>query len=351
MSISEMIILEVIFASAAVTVTSSFFIKFLFNEYHFKQYGFKIWKLNFENICCIASLAFFVISSLWFTTNSIYIITSTVHNSFDKHFCISRWFDPSAWSMAKLMVYLFFISRLHSIFGGTIFAIPTNRLKLMAFIVCIPNIIYITMMYYVLAIPTRLILNTNVSINNVEDCSNFFGANVSAGVKQYMYIGIVVSLLNQIIFSIIILRLFLKRIIFLSLSLKGMTKRALIDKPLLQLAIKTTNLTILAFSTMFIFLLNRTVISGAIVYNIDGVITTISICLMYQSFSKLYDRLFSCCDTYCYRCCIKLCFCCCSAKSLPHDIELAITQNTKIQSISPPDETSGNATTVTLQID
>eukprot|EP01084_Bolivina_argentea_P024607 45831_1 len=35
---------------------------------------------------------------------------------------------------------------------------------------------------------------------------------------------------------------------------------------------------------------------------------------------------------------------------LTHDIELAITQNKKIQIISPPEETSGNETNVTLQI-
>eukprot|EP01084_Bolivina_argentea_P027931 51920_1 len=365
-------------------------IHFIKHEYKYNKYGCKIWKSSGEVKINIFIFISYTIFALYTTMNRTYSIISSYTN-FNPHWCISSSFEMFLFTIPKVALYIFFIMRLHHVFGQSAMAVSLLKLKIFALITCTPLLInaffgclhVYKRAQYLLTI-TDSELNA-LNITNFVECERLSDHYTTTALNIIKYVGIMLYLLAELIFSILILRLFLSRVLILSMTYEKMVQRiqerhnklgkvtsinrlksfsitseqsksnpevshtpntsereetkdknfdesrarsqtysekieAQNSKKFLNLAIKTTNLIIMAVCSNFLILIKFGLNVPTAILNIDVICNCASVYLSYHFAKKYYTFWFKPCHHLFYGCCTNLCYCCClSAKLHPLD--------------------------------
>eukprot|EP01084_Bolivina_argentea_P198991 340580_1 len=108
-----------IFTIILVITMLSHFIK---NEYNFSAYRFKFWKNAHHIILCILIFLSYIIFSIHTTVNSTY---AAIYHSFSAVWCLSYIHEMWFFTIGKILLYSFFVLRLHMVFKDTAFAVST----------------------------------------------------------------------------------------------------------------------------------------------------------------------------------------------------------------------------------
>merc|ERR1712013_460419 len=97
----------------------------------------------------------------------------------------------------------------------------------------------------------------------------------------------------------------------------------------LNLAIKTTNLIIMAICSNFIIVVKFGLDWPTAILNLDALCNCFSVYLSFRFSRKTYDRVFALCHSACYGCCVAACYRCCLPSKLPDHLELEHAQKCK----------------------
>eukprot|EP01084_Bolivina_argentea_P288479 495130_1 len=275
---------------------------FIKNEYNFASHRFRFWKNGYHIILFILIFISYIIFSLHTTVNSAY---ATIHDSFSALWCLSYIHEMWFFTIGKILLYLFFVLRLHSVFKDSAFAVSTIKLKSIAFMVVFP-LIAASIFFTIAAEIVDSSINWNSQrIQTFATCDIIYEQYETPIMLSLRIFFTVLYVIMELIFSIIILRLFLSRVMLVSI---GFDEKSV---TLLNLAIKTTNVIIMAVCTNYIMLIKYGLTLPASILNVDVFFNCLSVYLSYAFASKYYDILFGVCHQKCYKCCIKLCYCCC----------------------------------------
>eukprot|EP01084_Bolivina_argentea_P012452 23332_1 len=187
-----------------------------------------------------------------------------VQGTFTDFGCIML-FTYASWLVpGKILMYIFFTIRLHQIFKGSIFSYPKFKLLLFSSITCTLIAIF-SIIILLVTIPDIIKVNSkHITINSVQECINIISAYQKQNSIMIQLVGITGFVLTDICASIVLLRLYLKKLLILSITFDRITQKTELfshnfsnsqkekmedDSYYLQLAIKTTNLLILSTST------------------------------------------------------------------------------------------------------
>eukprot|EP01084_Bolivina_argentea_P126400 223815_1 len=126
-----------------------------------------------------------------------------------------------------MCVFTFYIVRLGIVFNNSSFAVSLTRLKLLTLFILLPSIVMSIMGFYMVWYvashydPDKY----PMEVNTFRDCSIVDDIYTPPSVSIFKYISLAVYFLSELIYSIIILRLFLSRVLLLSLSFNQMQTR------------------------------------------------------------------------------------------------------------------------------
>ena len=286
---------------------------------------------------------------LWFYSS---LTSQTEH--FNHNICWIVPFTNQYLAFNKIFLYLYFILRLHKLFHRSAMAIPKRKLFIFAvtmIVILTVSIMYdtlsmfpffepyqfsisriivfslsITMFrpFFMITISEIIWVNNNQSlvhfesITSLSNCANLLINYNVTWLQTFVWIAIGCQTLTEIFFYIFMLRLFLIRIVYLSLTQIQST-----SVTLMKLAIKHTNLLILVMTTSYLGLLTWGFGIGTYMLSIDLMINSVAIYLSFEFSDKLYDILCcsSLCQNYkCHQCCIYLCWCCCTPTRVPQSV-------------------------------
>eukprot|EP01084_Bolivina_argentea_P101631 182171_1 len=191
-----------------------------------KKNGFRFWKLEVNIMISICVLISFAIFSVHTAVDSIYgIFISSLNKSFNPIWCISQNMELSPFTMAKLFLYQFFLFRLHQVFNNTAFAVSTFKLKCIASTtsICIICVMCISISRLIRPMDFLLTSSNDISyINSLSDCGDLNDIYTTKLQRILQYVGIMLYMVVELIYSIIVLRLFLSRVLLHSMSFKDM---------------------------------------------------------------------------------------------------------------------------------
>lgn len=162
-------------------------------------------------------------------------------------------------------------------------------------------------------------------VTSLSDCTNLLVDYNINWVQNTVWVAIACQTFTEIFFYIFMLRLFLIKIVHLSLI-----EIRIQSVNLMNLAIKHTNLLLLVMTTAYLGLLIFGFGIGTYMLSIDLMINSVAIYLSFEFSDKLYDSL--CCSSFCqnnykcHQCCIYLCWCCCTPTKLPQSVLLELKQ-------------------------
>eukprot|EP01084_Bolivina_argentea_P242174 406349_1 len=256
---------------------------------------------------------------LWIFWLSIYGVSKSYTTTFDASICF-YYFNAAIWLLlSRLTIYLFYIVRLHEIFHTTAWSYKPSLLIAIF-------ILFLLLWFAAVGPMIYLVDNTVNKFNNISDteyshiisfeqCSDLFNI---AGYNSSIFVQINAMgvLFSEIICSIVILRLYLRKLIKLSLTFEdritvesiggkqnAMEKR---KSKFARLAIRITNTLILAVSSTLIIIGSN----GLAQYwmAIDCVINTLAIYFSFSFGDYLYNKT-CCCQSQCYTCCVWFCYC------------------------------------------
>ena len=237
--------------------------------------------------------------------------------------------DNIMWSftISKSALYIFFIVRLYQVFNGSVYEISKRKAKMMGFLVSIPLILLTIILYTAKIKPIKYLSNPknkheiSTTIQSFEDCQNLEESFRTDSFQRSLAIGVSIYILNEIIYSIVILRLFIRRVLMISNATdakhedimvgKENSKKNIKRKLFLYSIVKLTNLTILAIISNYIALIKYGAKWPLYTLNIDAICNCASVFLSLKSSQKIYDNTFYFCHAVCYKCCARLCYCCC----------------------------------------
>ena len=121
-------------------------IHFCKNEYKYKQYGLKFWVMKPEILISASILLQYLLFAAHTSIDRIYSIATSVNDSFNASWCGSASMELLVFSIAKLLLYSFFLFRLHKVFKDSSFAVSTTILKTIgcvAFVPLMTNVVYV----------------------------------------------------------------------------------------------------------------------------------------------------------------------------------------------------------------
>ena len=172
------------------------------------------------------------------------------------------------------------------------------------------------------------------NVKSYQDCSDLVYLDPSSA--RLINIAIAVYSFWDLLASITILRLFIKKLALLSLAFneidvlikdkmvksKKNLNRHRKNQFFLSLVIKTTNIVILTMISSWIAMLSAGARIGTYWHVIAHVITVLAIYMMYSE--KTYSKV-CCCSNICNDCCIRMCYCCClRPRHLPQALQLEV---------------------------
>eukprot|EP01084_Bolivina_argentea_P304193 525288_1 len=348
---------------------------FMRNEYKYNKYGFKFWKASSDVFLSLFIFILYLMFAIHTTIDRLYaIIIYETNDSFDAHWCISYFMELVTFTTPKILLYIFFILRLHSVFKNSSFAVSKISLKVIAVIVAVPLILNAIVGVINALKPIQHFLHhqkhdSNINIHHFDSCGILTKYYKSSTMLLIQYIAITLYLLGELIYSVTILRLFLSRILMLSMSYEKMkirmertsskskqkmSKEASVvisqsvpatthtipksieesrskssqqietknHEVFLHLAIKTANLIILVICSNYLILFKFGTKIATSILNINVLCNCFAVYLSYRFSDKYYDLIFKPCHTLCYGCCVRLCYCCCLPTKLPDHVEL-----------------------------
>ena len=162
------------------------------------------------------------------------------------------------------------------------------------------------------------------TITSFQSCSDVFAATKSKTANTVQGIAIGIYTLSELIYSIVIMRLFVDNIFKLSLFCKTQplkesvkrTRNKSIDivsdsEYFLNVSIKTANLLTVAVCTNYLLIIKYGLGLSAWVFLLDVFSNYVSMYLSFGFAAKYYNIIFSPCHDKNYSCCLYLCYCCC----------------------------------------
>ena len=156
-------------------------------------------------IVAYLSIFFFIFHNIQVLIESIQVVYAP--NSFTYGACIARFMSPWLYTTGEILMYLFYVNRLHKIFTDTTF--KYSKKKLIIFAICIVIGFYIS-----ISILTYLIIKNAQSakikgifdgITTVHDCELIFDLYNGTNFKLFLS-SIIISLIVESVTSIVILR-------------------------------------------------------------------------------------------------------------------------------------------------
>eukprot|EP01083_Nonionella_stella_P076295 207849_1 len=309
--------------------------------FHFKIVQNNVSKCGLASVMACQCTAFFNTCYIcWWLWLSILSISIHDPSSFKYEYCIYNFCGQLFLLFSKLSIYMFYILRLRVMFGSSIYQYnPKLLCSAMGAIVSVYTVAVGPMTYAMVL----MALDSNANIDSFEDCQLLMADNTI--VLIIMLAGVTIA---EIIAIVIVLRLYLSKLILLSIRYDQHVQNIHKDISIatgadpamfFHLSLKITNtLLITTISTVFIILLFPALRSAARMWMmVDCAINTLSLYLSFDFGKPLYDKL-CCCQKSAYKCCAKICFSCCFART-PQMTITHVTQESKIASQTMRSET------------
>eukprot|EP01083_Nonionella_stella_P186538 683129_1 len=255
--------------------------------------------------------------------------------------CLYRYMAPSFFLCGKILMLLFYIVRLYNILHNTSFEYKKRPLICLGIFVVL-GLAAGGVCFWVIVITGLSASHASREISNIHD---FPGCRLSIEAAPdripLTIAAIGTTLIVDLIASIIILRLYLKKLILLSAAFdkfefksKSHLKK---NEKFMQLILKTTNLVIVSIITEYLTLVVNGLDIGEYWLSFDHTINVLCIYLSFGSADDKEYRLFcGCIDKCCHKCCTRICFCCCLPTQIDDDLQVAIAENSKSSGIGSP---------------
>eukprot|EP01083_Nonionella_stella_P083646 231341_1 len=302
-------------------------------------FGFLVKKTkeHLPNTSILLSYASVISYSLYAFTQFIMsiIAETTPPDAFNSlALCLYENITPSFFLCGKILMLLFYIVRLYGILHNTSFAY--NKLPLISLgIFVVVGLAAGGVCFWVIVITGLSASSASGELANIQD---FPGCRLSIdaapGRIPLTITAIGISLIVDLIASIIILRLYLKKLILLSLAFDKFEFKSKThlknNEKFMQLILKTTNLVIISIITEYLTLVVNGAGIGEFWLSFDH---TINVLCIYLSFGSADDRAYGllcgCIDKCCHKCCTRICFCCCLPTQIDDGLQVAIEENSK----------------------
>eukprot|EP01083_Nonionella_stella_P038368 104396_1 len=213
-------------AIVGLTLIAWMTIDFLLHEYDHKK-GLKCWKIPIDQSLSLSMFILLILFAIHCITNTMYAIMAETSGTFNPIWCLSQYVLVTWYSFSKMCVFTFYIVRLGIVFNNSSFAVSLTRLKLLTLFILLPSIVMSIMGFYMVWYvashydPDKY----PMEVNTFRDCSIVDDIYTPPSVSIFKYISLAVYFLSELIYSIIILRLFLSRVLLLSLSFNQMQTR------------------------------------------------------------------------------------------------------------------------------
>eukprot|EP01084_Bolivina_argentea_P026613 49501_1 len=280
------------------------------------------------------SCIFYCLYSFNTFIQSIYSVSASHFNA--AVICTYRYMTPSCFLIAKILMLIFYLSRLYKLFRGTSYEYNVHTLQIFAAFIIIGFSIS-GVCFSIVAISGLSIVGDELSTyTSFGDCLNAINQAPNRMILTSTAIGC--NLLVDLVSSIIILRLYLRKLILLSLAYDHWQFKSKMQKQknekFMKLMLKTTNLVIVSVATEYSLIFVNGARIGEYWLAFNHTINVLCIYLSFGGFNdKLYDKLCCCIDKCCSKCCGRLCFCCCMPSNVDSTIMVTIQENSTVNSL------------------
>eukprot|EP01084_Bolivina_argentea_P233334 393043_1 len=188
-------------------------IDFISHENQNRKSGSKLWQKSPQKSLSVITFILLIIFGIHCTINAVYAVISEATNTFGPYWCLSSYIQLVWYTTSKIFLYLFYIVQLHLIFKNSPFAVPIKQLKALAIFVCIPVLINSCYGYYITAYIGFHLTDSRdlITLNTFKDCSTLDDIFYTKITRYLDYTRIAIYLLGELVYSIVLLRLFLSR--------------------------------------------------------------------------------------------------------------------------------------------
>eukprot|EP01084_Bolivina_argentea_P069637 126669_1 len=305
--------------------------------------AYVIWKYSqqlkrkvLSNIA-VFCIIFYGLYCVTWVISSIYELSVA---SFNHNMCFLNWTAPYLFLFQQPLLYIFFIIRLFQMFQDSAYTYSKRFVKFfIIFIIILFSTAFIPATFWMISDWTSYSNAHNHNYDEIQsftDCTKVLSKQTNTG-KLFLGLTIGINFFCEFILSVIILRLYLKRLLLLSLtyneiqlkinqktqsqdSESGVSPRVTKKKDILthkknalflSLAIKTTNIiSIVVFSGYIGVLMFNGGFFGLYWRTFDHVIKCICLLMTFKFGDKIYYKI-CICQQCCYSLMTKCCFCCC----------------------------------------
>eukprot|EP01084_Bolivina_argentea_P069636 126668_1 len=297
--------------------------------------AYLIWKYTrqlkrklLSNIAVFCVIFYALYCMTWVIT-SIYQLSVA---SFNHNMCFLLWTSSYLFLFQQSLLYLFFIMRLYTMFQDSVYGYSKAFVKFFAvFIVILFSIAITPVTFWMITEYNNYSNEHNYNFDEIQsfgDCTKILSGSNKIG-KLLLGLTIGINAICELILSVIILRLYLKNLLLLSLTyseiqfkfnqrafpVKLTKKKDILNHKknalFLSLAIKTTNIILIVVFSGYIgvFLWNRSIF-GQYWKTFDHVIKCICLFMTFKFGENIYYKI-CVCQGCCYPLMTKCCFCCC----------------------------------------
>ena len=119
----------------------------------------------------------------------------------------------------------------------------------------------------------------------------------------------------------------------------------------LKVAIKTSNLLILAICTNYLVFIKYIFGLSDWIWLLDAFSNYLSMYLSFGFAEKYYNCIFAPCNDVCFSCCSRLCYCCCLSKEIKQEINIQRLQPNDKDVSNKRESVCSNSRDITLDID
>eukprot|EP01084_Bolivina_argentea_P316107 547857_1 len=268
--------------------------------------------------------------------------------------CILYFLKDLLLIVGKIFMYLFFIDRLFYVFRGSLFKFERKQIvryiSITFILLFTPALLALT----AIILPIHSIIHKQYDIQTKYDCSDIFANYLSSSTKIMFFSGIATFTLFDIIISIIILRSFISRLLWLYTWCARDTNQDMENNTfLLQTAMKSFNLTAAAITTSWFGIVFNASGYGSHWLCIDIIVNVLAMYLSFSFTANIYDRIsiICCCTNWCFIGWRKLCWCCCLKYKIPKNIEMSDNQIKRKSEQQVPDTSVVEPKTQISQVD
>eukprot|EP01083_Nonionella_stella_P099718 280386_1 len=351
--------------------------------------GCKLWKASIDVNLQVLIFVSSIIFSIHSTIHRFYALIALHPPTFNPSWCITYSLGMLLYTVPKIAIYIFLILRLHRVFFASGLGVSVLKLKIFGVLTCLPLALNAAIGFHKTIRRTDYLLRDDyqhiihdMNIRNFKQCADLDDLFETSAMLKY--IGITLYLLAEVVYSITILRMFLSRVLLLSMTYEKLIERiearrnklglpslssklksisnhssrdheieksksqtagsggsqtpksqsqieehnAKQSKTFLDLSIRTTNLLIMIICSNFLILIKFGLKVPTAILNIDVLCNCFSVYLSYDFALKYYTCLFQSCHHMCYGCCVSLCYGCCLNKGMASE-QLAVKGSNK----------------------